>query len=620
MKFQNVIFILIISATISLAQIQITLPTISGQPGTEQTVGVVVNDLTPFNARGYQLRLKYDKNIIYLMNPNDNSGTLSTGYLSYTNDVRQDSSTIVVVALAPSEKFTGSGILFKLKVKLLKVGFTTISIDESFNNFFTDGNNNIPFNTVNGQATVATTNFPPVFDAVSAKTVNEGQELKFTINAVDPEGAPVTFAAVSIPQGSSFNTSTKEFKWTPTYKQSGTYTATFSASDGNSTATLNVSITVIDVNTPPQINAIPNKEINEGEQLTFEVIATDNEGDDLTYSASNLPTGATFNPTTRIFSWTPTGKQAGNYSVTFSVSDGKLTSSVNVNIKVNDVNVAPIIQPIPDKTINTGQTLVIDIIASDPDGDNLTYGYAGTLPAGATFDPTAKKFTWKPASNQAGDYQITFFVFDGQLTATTTVKIKVIKVNSAPVFTKIMPDTTIKVHNVQVLFKYQYKATDPDGDNVIFKLDNGPAGATMTSSGLFQWIPKVTDAGQSFLVMVTITDGEYSDTKISTLTTDKTIVGIEEIGGIPTKFYLHQNYPNPFNPSTTIKFEIAKQSNVRLTVYNSIGKDVAELINKEMSAGNYQVNFDATNLPSGIYYYKLETENFTQTRKMLLVK
>ncbi|MDF1611782.1 putative Ig domain-containing protein [Stygiobacter electus] len=620
MNIKNILLISILFSTIAYSQIQVTLPTISGQPDTEQIVGVVVNDLTPYNARGYQMRLKYDKNVIYLMNPNDNSGTLSTGYLSYTNDTRPDSSIIVVVAIAPNEKFTGSGILFKLKVKLLKVGSTTITVDESFNNYFTDGNNNINFTSVSGRATVATTNFPPVFDAVAPKTVNEGQELKFTINAVDPEGAPVTYSVVSKPEGSNFNATTKEFSWTPNYTQAGTYTATFSASDGNSSATLNVSITVVDFNTPPQINAIPDKEINEGQELSFEVKATDNEGDVLTYSATNLPAGANFNPTTHIFSWTPTGKQAGNYAVNFSVSDGKMTSSITVNIKVNDVNVAPTIQPIPDKTVNTGQTLVIDIVANDPDGDNLTYGYTGTLPTGSTFDATSHKFTWKPTANQAGDYQITFFVFDGQLTATTTVKIKVIKVNSAPVFTKIMPDTTIQVHNVQVLFKYQYKATDPDGDVITFKLDNGPEGATMTSNGLFQWIPKVTQAGQSFLVMVTITDGEFSDTKISTLSTDKTIVGVEEIGGIPTKFNLEQNYPNPFNPTTTIKFEIPKESYVRLRVFNSIGKDVAELINKELSVGSYQVNFDASELPSGIYYYKLEANDFTQTRKMLLVK
>jgi hypothetical protein len=302
------------------------------------------------------------------------------------------------------------------------------------------------------------------------------------------------------------------------------------------------------------------------------------------------------------------------------VSDGVFTSSINVKIKVLDVNVAPVIQPIADKTVNTGQTLTFEVIATDDDGDALTYGYIGSLPQGAIFDATTHKFNWKPTSTQAGDYEVTFFVYDGKLTATVTVKIKVIKVNAAPVFTKWLPDTTISVHNVQVLFKYQYQASDPDGDNVTFKLDNGPDGSTMTSNGLFQWIPKVTQAGQSFLVMVTISDGSLSETKISTLSTNPTIVGVEDNGSIPTKFNLHQNYPNPFNPTTAIKFEIPKESYVTLRIYNSIGKDVAELVNRELSAGQYQISFDAKDLPSGIYYYKLQAGEFTQTRKMLLVK
>lgn len=621
MKFQKMIFFfLLLFVTISFAQIQVTLPIISGQPGTEATVGVVVNDLTSYNVRGYQLRIKYDKDIIYLKNPNDNSGTMSTGYLSYTNDVRPDSSTIVVVAIAPGDKFVGSGILFKLRVQYKKIGSTTITIDPTFNNSFTTGDASVPFNSVDGRATVATTNLPPVFDAVTAKTVNEGEELKFTINAVDPEGAPVTYSVVSKPEGSNFNATTKEFSWTPTYAQAGSYTASFSASDGNSSSTLTVAITVVNVNTPPQINAIPDKTINEGEQLTFEVIATDNEGDNLTYSASNGPAGSVFNPTTHIFSWKPTGKQAGVYTVTFNVSDGVFTSSLNVKITVLDVNIAPVIQPIADKTINTGQTLTIDVVATDDDGDALTYGYLGSLPQGATFDAGTHKFSWKPTSTQAGDYEVTFFVFDGKLTATATVKIKVVKVNSAPVFTKWLPDTTINVHNVQVLFKFQYQVSDPDGDNVTFKLDSGPEGSTMTSSGLFQWIPKVSQAGQTFYVMVTISDGILSETKISTLITNPTIVGVEENGILPNNFVLDQNYPNPFNPTTEIRFEIPKESYVTLRVYNSIGKDVAELVNRELSAGQYKVNFNGKDLPSGIYYYKIQAGEFIQTRKMLLVK
>jgi hypothetical protein len=93
-------------------------------------------------------------------------------------------------------------------------------------------------------------------------------------------------------------------------------------------------------------------------------------------------------------------------------------------------------------------------------------------------------------------------------------------------------------------------------------------------------------------------------------------------------FLLEQNYPNPFNPSTKIKFTIsyviasvAKQSQlVTLKVYNVLGKEVATLVNEELTAGEHEVTFDASNLPSGIYFYQLNADNFNETKKMILMK
>ena len=89
---------------------------------------------------------------------------------------------------------------------------------------------------------------------------------------------------------------------------------------------------------------------------------------------------------------------------------------------------------------------------------------------------------------------------------------------------------------------------------------------------------------------------------------------------VPVKFELYQNYPNPFNPTTIIKYSIPKQSMVSLKVYNMLGEEVAELVNGEKSKGNYQVNFNAKGLSSGIYLYRIKAGNFVQTKKMVLIK
>ena len=95
----------------------------------------------------------------------------------------------------------------------------------------------------------------------------------------------------------------------------------------------------------------------------------------------------------------------------------------------------------------------------------------------------------------------------------------------------------------------------------------------------------------------------------------------EEIGTIaPTEFTLQQNYPNPFNPSTQIKFSVPQASNVKLIVTDILGKEVATLVNDNLNAGNYSANFDASNISSGVYFYTLITDNFKQSRKMILMK
>ncbi len=101
---------------------------------------------------------------------------------------------------------------------------------------------------------------------------------------------------------------------------------------------------------------------------------------------------------------------------------------------------------------------------------------------------------------------------------------------------------------------------------------------------------------------------------------DTTLTDVRQDGVIPTQFSLEQNYPNPFNPSTTIQYSLAKQSQVSLKVYDVIGNEVTTLIDETQNAGTYRLNFNAANLASGIYFYQLNTDSFTDTKKLVLLK
>ena len=99
-----------------------------------------------------------------------------------------------------------------------------------------------------------------------------------------------------------------------------------------------------------------------------------------------------------------------------------------------------------------------------------------------------------------------------------------------------------------------------------------------------------------------------------------TITGVADENIGPDFYYLSQNYPNPFNPSTNIRFQIPKLSFVNLKVYDVLGREVESLINEEKSAGSYEVEFNSNNLTSGIYFYKIQAGEFSQTKKMILLK
>jgi len=97
-------------------------------------------------------------------------------------------------------------------------------------------------------------------------------------------------------------------------------------------------------------------------------------------------------------------------------------------------------------------------------------------------------------------------------------------------------------------------------------------------------------------------------------------VGVSDQNLIVNKFVLEQNYPNPFNPVTVIRYQTAEKSNIRLTVYNSIGRKISTLLNEVKPKGTFTIEFDGSNLPSGIYYFRLQAATFTDTKKMVFMK
>ncbi len=193
-----------------------------------------------------------------------------------------------------------------------------------------------------------------------------------------------------------------------------------------------------DSNSSPTLAAIGNKSVSENVRLTFSISATDADGDSITYSATGLPSGATFSSPT--FTWTPTYTQGGSYQVTFVASDGQSQDSETITITVANVNRAPTLSQIGDRSVDENQALTFSISASDPDGDSIAYSATG-LPSGANF--ASGSFRWTPASSQVGSHEVTFVASDGSSQDSETVTILVAGTSAdgtAPVVARRSPE------------------------------------------------------------------------------------------------------------------------------------------------------------------------------------
>ena len=149
---------------------------------------------------------------------------------------------------------------------------------------------------------------------------------------------------------------------------------------------------------------------------------------------------------------------------------------------------------------------------------------------------------------------------------------------------------------------------------------NGLGICTMSNDQLYPGIVSNGNLG-AIVVWQDYRNGSNYDIYINGFNTTGIYTAIENGGAtIPLEYKLSQNYPNPFNPSTQINYQIPKTSNVKLSIFNALGQEVSVLINESQNAGNHNIEWNASAFPSGIYFYRLETESFVSNMKMVLIK
>ena len=357
--------------------------------------------------------------------------------------------------------------------------------------------------------TVSNTNRAPYFGDTPDRTVSENASLNFSVSATDTDGDSLSYSATNLPAGATF--SGRTFDWTPTYAQAGTYSVQFTADDGQDQTSQTVGIVVDNVNRAPVLASIGSQSIDENSALSFPISASDADGETVTYSALNLPSGAALSGGT--FTWTPTYEQAGSYQITFIADDGTDQDSELVTVTVANVNRPPVLDTIGARAVAEDSLLTFSVSASDPDGQQITYSASG-LPDGATFADGV--FRWTPSYEQAGAYSVTFSAGDGAATDVETVALTVEHVNRAPVLSAIANQTVTE----NTALSFSVSASDPDGDDVTITAGSLPAGATFSAES-FAWTPTYEQAG-SYELTFTASDGSAADTETVTVTVGNT--------------------------------------------------------------------------------------------------
>ena len=328
------------------------------------------------------------------------------------------------------------------------------------------------------------TNEPPVLDDIVPQDVDELETLSFTANATDGDNDTLEFSLVDAPAGALINMTTGLFSWTPTEQQDGIHVITVQVDDGNrGIDSGNATMTVLEVNEAPVLDAIGSQDVTRPGTLEFTVSALDadvidKEPDTLTFSlGTGAPAGAIINSATDVFSWTPTGQQVGSHNITVTVTDGTDASDseeVAVTVAEGGTNEPPVLDDIVPQDVDELETLSFTANATDGDNDTLEFSLVDA-PAGALINMTTGLFSWTPTEQQDGIHVITVQVDDGNRgidsgNATMTV----LEVNEAPVLDAIGSQDVTRPGTLEfTVSALDADVIDKEPDTLTFSLGTG---------------------------------------------------------------------------------------------------------------------------------------------------
>lgn len=435
-------------------------------------------------------------------------------------------------------------------------------------------------------------------------------------------------------------------------------TVSFTVNDGSDNSnTVSRNITVAGINDAPIVTVNAEQTIIEGETFTFtnlslytedfdspssiiryQLVETPKHGKILGINGMEVAAFTQDDIANGSVKYKHNGDETREDYFTFTVTDGEAVSTEQkFTFTITNKNDAPVISSIPEIVINEDETYTLNYeslypYVTDPDNADSTLSFMviRTCSNIEIMNEIEKGCSIYGAKNWNGVTELKLTVYDGEFFIESTIALTVNSVNDNPQLNGLLSNITfVNGDNYTInLYGLAEDVETPDSllmfsivsdqDSILTNYDNKTGIMIISALGKFHGTGNIT-------VKVTDTDGGSSEETITISVTPQT-TGITNITGIPEEYMLFQNYPNPFNPETMIDYALPEESIIRIVIYNILGQQIAVLIEGTKAAGYYKERWNASNLPSGIYFIKINAasinsrNNYLQIRKMLLLK
>ncbi|HPA16325.1 MAG TPA: putative Ig domain-containing protein [Verrucomicrobiae bacterium] len=356
------------------------------------------------------------------------------------------------------------------------------------------------------QLTVGSANHAPVILSVAPSQAVADLPYEYRLRARDPDGDAISFRLDSPPPGDfDFDATTGILRFRPTTGEIGTHPIEITALDGHngeSIQSYTLAVVADASNDPPVITSTPSTRVRFGDTWSYQPTVHDPNGDPLSFQILQSPAGMTlsssYSSSSPTFIWTPTSSQLGSHPVTLRFSDGRgapAEQTFTIQVFSGDPNADPEITSVPITAAIVRQPYSCPILASDPDGDPLSY-ILESAPAGMIV--SSALISWTPTDDDLGSHEIILHVLDnlGGL-ATQSFTLTVRGANLPPAITSTPPTTAALDH----LYQYKIQAQDPEGDPITFQLLTAPSGMALSSSlgdprsALVSWTPDSSQLG-----------------------------------------------------------------------------------------------------------------------------